>query len=190
MRPFATALSATPPARQRFVEAVRRCASRTTCTYASSSTPCNAPPPSSCPSRSPPPRPPNVLVPLREPRDRLAGRSEHLFEARREDAADRRWSLLPRHVDAAIVVREVVEVQLVEAAGADEVAHASAVHGGVAVRGQPHDLPLVAVIREAEPLRHRGVVDAERVREHHSVEDLEAVAAPDREQCRGEVAEA
>ena len=42
-----------------------------------------------------------------------------------------------------------------------------------AVRREAHHLALVAVAREAEPLRDRGVEDPERVREEHALEHLE-----------------
>ena len=88
------------------------------------------------------------------------------------------------------MVREVVGVQR-EAAVAHlhDVAHRLE-HLGLAVRREAHDLVLVAVVRETEELREGGVEDAERVREDDAVEDLEAVAAADGEQCRREVAEA
>ena len=133
----------------------------------------------------------DVLVVLRQLARRLARRPEDLLEARREDAADRRRPLRPRHVDAAVVVREVVEVQLEElAVQLHEVAHLRAVHVRLAVRREPHHLPLVAVLREAEPLRDGRVVDAERVRERDTVEHLQPVAATDRDERRREVAEA
>ena len=96
MRPFATALSATPPARQTFVEAgaslcladgvqVRLLEHRLQ-------------------------RAGDVLVVLRQLALRLARRAEGVLELGREDAADRRRAVAPRHVDALRVVREVVEI--------------------------------------------------------------------------------
>ena len=96
----------------------------------------------------------------------------------------------PRHVDALVVVREVVEVQLEEVRRLHELAHLLAVDVGVAVRGEAHHLALVAVLREAQPLRDGRVEDAERVREEHAVEHVEVVAVAEREHRRGEVAEA
>src|SRR5215210_6221408 len=123
MRPFATAFSATPPARHRFVEPVSRCTSRTRWRYASSSTACSA-------------------------------------------AATFSWcfaSSLPGSRagpnDASNVVREVIEVELEQAVEPHELAHPVPVHRAVAVWREAHHLPLVAVLREAEPLREGGVVD-------------------------------
>ena len=61
---------------------------------------------------------------------------------------------------------------------------------GVAVGREAHHLALVAVFREAEPLRDGRVEDPERVREEDAVEDREAGAVALREHRRGEVAEA
>ena len=89
------------------------------------------------------------------------------------------------------VVDEVVEVELEQVAvRAHEPAHRRRVRVRVAVGREAHHLALVAVLREAEPLRDRGVEDPERVREEHAVEDLDPVAAPVRQHRRCEVAEA
>ena len=113
MRPFATAFSATPPARQRFFEPVRRCAARTRWRYASSSIACSAAATSSwC---------------VRQLGARLARGAEGLLHPVGEEAADRRRLLVPRHVDAFLVVHEVVELELEEVAvELDELAHRSA----------------------------------------------------------------
>ena len=87
-------------------------------------------------------------------------------------------------------MREVIEVQLEEAAELHQPAHLSEVRRRVAVRRKPHHLSLVAVLRKAEPLRDRRVVDAERVWERHALEHLEVVVAADGEHRRREVAEA
>jgi hypothetical protein len=69
------------------------------------------------------------------------------------------------------------------------VKHLRAIDLRIAVRREPHHLPLVAVLREAEPLRERRVVDPERMRERDAVEHLERVPAAVREQRGCEVAE-
>ena len=113
MRPFATAFSATPPARQRFFDPVRRCAARTRCRYASSSIAWSAAATSS--------------VHLGQLGARLARGAERLLHPVREEPADRRRLLVPRHVDAFLVVHEEVELELeAVAVELDELAHRSA----------------------------------------------------------------
>ena len=109
---------------------------------------------------------------------RLARRPERLLHPVGEEAADRRRLLVPRHVDAFLVVHEEVELEL-EAVAVElhELAHLGQEALGVAVRREAHHLALVAVLREAEPLRDRRVEDPERVREEHALEHLEPVVA-------------
>ena len=110
IRPFATAFSATPPARQRFVE-----------------------------PGAPVRRADEVEVRLLEHRLERGGdvlvvrfvssvrgsrARPNACRSGREDAPDRRRLLVPRHVDAFLVVREVVELELEEVAvELDELAH-------------------------------------------------------------------
>ena len=133
----------------------------------------------------------DVLVVLRQLGARLARRPERLLHPVGEQAADRRRLLVPRHVDAFLVVHEEVELEL-EAVAVElhELAHLRQEALGVAVRREAHHLALVAVLREAEPLRDGRVEDPERVREEHALEHLEPVAAAVAEHRRREVAEA
>ena len=133
----------------------------------------------------------DVLVVLRQLAARLARGPERLLHPVGEEPADRRRLLVPRHVDAFLVVHEVVELELEPVAvELHELAHLREEALGVAVGREAHHLALVAVLREAEPLRDGRVEDPERVREEHAVEHLEPVAAAVAEHRRGEVAEA
>ena len=59
----------------------------------------------------------------------------------------------------------------------------------LAVGRQAHHLVFVAVLREAEELRERGVEQAERVRELDAAADVDVVAAADAPHDAAEVAE-
>ena len=86
---------------------------------------------------------------------------------------------------------EVVEVELERAVAldADELVHRVQVFRR-AVGRKPHDLALVAVLGEAEPLADRRVEDAERVREVDLAGDVELVALARAPHGRDEVARA
>src|SRR5947209_15708905 len=58
------------------------------------------------------------------------------------------------------------------------------------IRRQAHDLAFVAVAGVTDELAHHRVKDAQRVREQHAVENLNACAVADRRQGGGKVAEA
>ncbi len=132
----------------------------------------------------------DVLVRRSQLAVRLPRRPERLLELLRVETADRRRPLVPGHVDALLVVQEVVEPQLEEVAfRADDPAHLVEEARG-AVRGQAHHLALVAVLGEAEPLGDRGVEDPERVREEHSLEDPERRSTALGQHRAGEVTEA
>jgi hypothetical protein len=132
----------------------------------------------------------DVLVVFRHLAAGLAGRAERLHHPLGEDPTDRRRLVVPGHVDALAVVGEVVQPELEQRpVELDEPAHLVEVHR-LAVRSEAHDLSLVAVVREAEPLRDRRVEDPERVREENPVEHLELVVAPVREHRAREVSEA
>ena len=97
-----------------------------------------------------------------------ARRTEQRFELRREDRADRRLAVLPRHLHAFRPVPEVRQVQL-EAAVVlqlDERLDLADV-ARLAVRREAHHLELVAVVGKAEVLRDGEVEQAERVGEEH-----------------------
>ncbi len=119
-----------------------------------------------------------------------AGGAERLDHPVGEDAPDRRRPFVPGHVDALLVVQEVVEAELEHGpVELHELAHLVEV-ARLAVGGEAHHLALVAVVREAEPLRDGGVEDPERVRVEDALEHLEAVPVALGEHRRGEVAEA
>ena len=132
----------------------------------------------------------DVAVSLGQLAPRLAGGAERLLHPVREESPDRGRLLVPRHVDALLVVHEEVELELEPVAvELHQLAHSIEELLGVAVRRETHHLALVAVLREPEPLRDGRVEDPERVREQDAVEDLERVVAPVAEHRRGEVAE-
>ncbi len=132
----------------------------------------------------------DVVVELDELAIGLAGGAEQLDHAVGVDPADRRRAVVPVHVDAFLVVREVVEAELEQGpVELDELAHLREV-ARLAVRREAHHLALVAVVRKAEPLGDGGVEDPERVRVEHALEHLVAVAVALGEHRRGEVAEA
>jgi hypothetical protein len=114
---------------------------------------------------------------------RPPGRPEQLLERGRPHVADDRRALVPLHQHLLGPVPEVLQRQRKAAARRErhEAREAIGVTGG-AVRRQPHDLVLVAVVREAQVLRERQVEQAERVREEHAVTHVErrAPSVPDR----------
>ena len=174
---MATAFSATPPARQRFgmlralPQRVRRGG--------------GTPPRASPAATRRRPRRRSVI----SPSGSRAG-PKQLDELLGVDAADRRRAGVPGHVDAFLVVREVVEVELEQRpVELHELAHLREVPRRP-VRREAHHLALVAVVRKAEPLRDGGVEDAERVRVDDALEHVEVVAVALREHRRREVAEA
>ena len=163
IRPFATAFSATPPARQRFREPL-----------AAASEPGDVQdellePRLQCGG--------DVVVPAASSSPRGARRPELVLEPLREDPADRRRTGLPGHLDTPGVVGEVLER---EPEGGrrrrGDPPHRRQVPLGVAVGREAHHLSLVAVVREAEPLGDRGVEDPERVREEHAARHLDPVS--------------
>ncbi len=132
----------------------------------------------------------DVVVVRRELGGRVARRPQLFDELVREDGSDARRSLVPRHVHAFLVVREVVEVEREQvAARLQRIAHRAHVRLGVAVRREPHHLPLVSVVEKAEPLCQCEVEDSERVREEHAIDHVVRVAVPDGGHGRCEVAE-
>ena len=132
----------------------------------------------------------DVVVVARELGVGGPGGAEGLDHPVGEDPPDRRRPLVPGHVDALLVVQEVVEAELEHRpVELHELAHLVEV-ARLAVGREAHHLALVAVVREAEPLRDRGVEDPERVRVEDALEHLELVAVALGEHRRGEVAEA
>ncbi len=80
------------------------------------------------------------------------------------------------------MVGEVLEAQTESVASSTPIETHDVAEGfqvfRLAVGGKSHHFVLVAEFREAEILRYRGVVEAERVREGDSIRDTHAVAFP------------
>jgi len=108
-----------------------------------------------------------------------ARRAEHLEHFPREHAAGDRLAAIPGHLDAVAMMRKVIEVEAAIAGfGLDDLANLRG-EAGLAVSGQTHHFVLVAVLREAQKLSEGGVENAERVREQHGAEQIDAIAAAD-----------
>src|SRR5262249_18377930 len=89
-------------------------------------------------------------------------------------------AVVPRHAGAVRPVAEIRKIQL-EAAARLQMHHRPNFVDelGPAVRGEAHDLELVAEFREAEVLRDGEIEQAERVREMRAMRHLEVRAATD-----------
>ena len=130
-----------------------------------------------------------VGVPVLELAPRHARRAEHVDHLLRIDRPERRLAAVPGHLDAFGVVDEVVEVEAdLVAFDADDVADLRG-EARLAVGRQAHHLVFVAVLREAEELRERGVEQAQRMRELDAAAHVDVVAAADAPHHAAEVAE-
>ena len=118
---------------------------------------------------------------------------ETFFEIRGEKAAEHRGAvgLAPGHVGALALVREIFQAQ---AEGKRRVHVNDAAkfieEFRLAVGGEAHHFVFVAEFPEAEILRERGVIHAERMRESDFAEVLHARAFAQRPHGAGEIAEA
>ena len=120
-----------------------------------------------------------------------ARRTEQRFQFRREHRAEGRLAVLPRHLHAFRPVSEVREIQLeaplvLQLDQRLDLANVAR----LAVRRKAHHLELVAVIGEAEVLRHSEVKQAERVGEEHVPVDGQAGAGHAAPRRADEIAEA
>src|SRR5262245_16816627 len=88
-------------------------------------------------------------------------------------------------------MREVrqIEAELAVVVDANELANLFGRYR-LAVRSEPHDLELVAVVRKAEELRDSEIEQAQRVREEHPVLDREACATADPRRGADEITKA
>ena len=155
MRPFATQLSATPPARHRFGSPVCACTCRAALSMTSSVTSLN--------------RRRDVHLPFR---DRAFGPARRTSK----DAVE----LLGRHGEALAIV-EVRHVHPDGPVGLDfhHLADDAIDIARLAVRRQPHELVFARIDLEPAVVRERRVEETERMRELLLVRDLEMVAATD-----------
>ena len=121
----------------------------------------------------------------------LARRSERPDELRGIQRAEGGRPIVPVHRRSAGVMDEPVQVQLEGAVALEPHDPPQAVEvARPSVRCQPHDLALVAVTREAQPLSNRRVKDAEGVREVDAAGHADAVVATDAPHRADEVAHA
>src|SRR5581483_75680 len=132
----------------------------------------------------------DVPMALREVGRWIARGTENLDQGWREDCSDVGAAVLPRHVDA---FGKMPEVPQVEPKGAvrkcrDEPTQIRA-EPWLTVRGESHHLVLVTEVGEAQELRYRRVEEAERVREVHSLEDVDPMVVADCQHGGHEVAE-
>jgi hypothetical protein len=116
--------------------------------------------------------------------------AEQLRELGREHLADLGRPVVPGHLDALVVVPEVVEVEL-EASAVRRTDHLAQLLDvfGFAVGGEPHHLPFLAVAGKPEELRDRRVEQAGGVGKFNPIDDLELAVAPHAPHRRHEVAE-
>jgi hypothetical protein len=88
------------------------------------------------------------------------------------------------------VVTEVGEVEFVAAIGLQAHDFAHGVHElWLSVRGKPHNLVLVAVVRKAQILRQRLVEDAKRMGEENLTVDPDVLAVTDSPSGASEISE-
>jgi len=120
---------------------------------------------------------------------RPAGAKKRL-ELCRKQIAEFRRSSDPLVSNPLLVVAEVGEVEFVAAIGlqADNFTH-GADELWLSVRGKPHNLVLIAVVREAQILRQRLVEDAERMGEEDVAVDPDVLAVTDTPRSASEITE-
>src|SRR5690349_18176250 len=106
------------------------------------------------------------------------------------DRPGNRFATFPRHLDAAAVMSEVVEVEANLVAGnVDQLPHLRQ-EARLAVCSEAHHFVLVSVFWKTEVLRERRIEQAERMRKADRAESVEVVTAAHAPHHAGEIAEA
>ena len=120
-----------------------------------------------------------------------ARRAEQRFELRREDRAERRFAVLPRHLHALRPVPEVRKIELETAVVFELNERLDLAHEPrLAVRREAHHLEFVAVVGKPEVLRDGEIQQPQRVGEEHAPVDGQTRAGHAAPGRADEVAEA